>query len=487
MAYSRWVFGHKVPLMLMSYLGALKTWLYVPVFHFWTPTASSVRTPMLLAGTATLWLFFVILHKIAGSRAAVAGCLLLVTDASFLLTTCYDWGPVALQHLLFVGGLVLLLRFHESGEVASLGGAFFLFGLGMWDKALFSWNLAGLAVAGGAVFAREIRRAASVRAVLAAAVGFTAGALPLILYNGSYRLETFRSNTGWSAEDLRGKAYLARYAMEGRALFGYIVAEDDEGGPPRKPRRALARAAARLSDLAGRPRASLGWWGFVAALLLSPLLWRRYGWKGPTRAVAFAMVFLATGWLMMALNQGTGGGLHHVVLLWPMPQLIMAVVFAGVLPRASAAIAAVIAFSGLLVLNTYYTQMQRNGTTVTWTDAIFDLSQVMRQIPAREVYVLDWGIIDGLRLLNRGALPLQVGSDPVSKPSPGADDLSAVREWTSTPSSVFISHADGSEFQPGAARRMEALAAAFGHRRETLAMIADRNGRPRFQVFRFRQ
>ncbi len=31
------VFKHKVPVMLMSYLGALKSWLYAPLFGIWTP------------------------------------------------------------------------------------------------------------------------------------------------------------------------------------------------------------------------------------------------------------------------------------------------------------------------------------------------------------------------------------------------------------------------------------------------------------------
>ena len=37
-------------------------------------------------------------------------------DSLYLLTTVFDWGPVALQHLLTVGGILLLVGFYQTGE-----------------------------------------------------------------------------------------------------------------------------------------------------------------------------------------------------------------------------------------------------------------------------------------------------------------------------------------------------------------------------------
>src|SRR6185369_7741444 len=44
------ILGHRFPLMLMSYLGALKSWAYAPIFRFWRPSAASIRVPVILAG-----------------------------------------------------------------------------------------------------------------------------------------------------------------------------------------------------------------------------------------------------------------------------------------------------------------------------------------------------------------------------------------------------------------------------------------------------
>jgi len=51
--------------------------------------------------------------------------------------------------------------------------------------------------------------------------------------------------------------------------------------------------------------------------------------------------------------------------------------------------------------------------------------------------------------------------------------------------SIFVSHTDAAEQFTGVNARLRALAAEAGYRRETLAEIPDRNGRPMFEVFRF--
>jgi len=79
-----------------------------------------------------------------------------------------------------------------------------------------------------------------------------------------------------------------------------------------------------------------------------------------------------------------------------------------------------------------------------------------------------------------------IGSDPVSTDNPPEVQVTWMRQWMSDPANVFISHSPGSEIlYPEVNRRTDALAAQIGLRRVTLASIADRNGRPRFEVFRF--
>lgn len=49
------VFHRPVASMLMSYLGALKSWIYWPLFAVWPPSAYSLRGPVLVLGGKTLF------------------------------------------------------------------------------------------------------------------------------------------------------------------------------------------------------------------------------------------------------------------------------------------------------------------------------------------------------------------------------------------------------------------------------------------------
>src|SRR5258708_15199038 len=98
-------FHHALPLMFMKYLGALKAWLYAPILALFEPSYATVRWPMLLLGALTIYLIMRVLELMHGSRAAWIGGLLMATDTMFLLTTAFDWGPVALQHFFLMAGM----------------------------------------------------------------------------------------------------------------------------------------------------------------------------------------------------------------------------------------------------------------------------------------------------------------------------------------------------------------------------------------------
>jgi 4-amino-4-deoxy-L-arabinose transferase-like glycosyltransferase len=492
LTYGRWVFGHRVPVMLMSYLGALKTWLYALVFHFWTPCSYSIRMPMVIAGAANVWLLFALLRRLSSVRAAVLGAVLLATDASFLLTTTFDWGPVALQHLLLTAGVLLLVVFCQESRLSALAAGCFCLGLGLWDKALFSWMLGGLAVAAVTVYPKELIRLFRVRRAGVAVLAFCLGALPLLLFNlnAKHRLETFRSNVSWTADDLRGRARLAGRTLDGSGLFGYLTLDDSLVPSPQPPRTLVQRVSFAVNDAAGRPRASLQLWAFLGAVAVLPWLWKRQGWKGEVRILVFALVFLGVAWIQMALTRNAGGSVHHAVLLWPAPTVVLAVAFgsaSGNFRRGLAALAVlgvVLAGANVLVLNNYYAQMAANGGTQIWSEAIFTLSDSMRQVRASNIYVTDWGMFDNLYVLHRGALPLRV-ADPLSKPSLDAADRETVRGWVSDASNVFIGYTEGNEVFTGCRKNLLDAAASAGFRRDMLRTVSDRHGRPIFEVFRF--
>ena len=311
--------------MLLSYLGALKSLIYIPILDRIRPSAWTIRLPMLLAGTVTVWLFIWFLERLHGRKVAWVGGLLLATDTVYLLTTCYDWGPVALQHLLALAGMALLLKFTSTGNPSTLFWSFFWFGLALWDKALFIWLFSGLAVATVIVFPRDLWVRCTPKNLGLAAAGLLIGALPLVAYNAASNFDTFRSNSSFLLSQFPSRLHALRITWDGEILFEYLAHAPWAPGGVREPDSMLFDVSDEVHSLAGfryhyynglEP-------AFLLALALLPLLWLTRARK----TMLFCLIAMLVAWLQMALTKGAGLGAHHVVLLWPLPHWFMAVAF----------------------------------------------------------------------------------------------------------------------------------------------------------------
>jgi 4-amino-4-deoxy-L-arabinose transferase-like glycosyltransferase len=475
------MFGHDIGVMVMSYIGAVKAWLWAPVFALWGTGPGAIRFPALVVGALSVWCFYRLLLHSLGVRAALAGCALLATDAVYLLTVRWDWGPVALQHLWAVAGMLGVLRWWQTRRLWWLALAFFLFGLGLWDKALFVWTLVGLGAATVIVFPRELWRALSWRAVAVAVIAFGVGSFPFIRYNVRHDWITFRSNAVWSLEDFPQKVELIRVCLNGGALFGSIMRDDWEQ-PVREPESALERAVVGISTTAGSPRRGIQDWIFFASVLLIPFVWR----TPAKRAALFALVLMAVTWVQMAVVKNGGGGAHHTILLWPMPQLVIAGVLGPLsvrVPKGAVLLTAVVsitAVTNLLVVSTYYTNLVRNGATVAWTDAIYPASEALRRLPVEELCTADWGFFDNLRTMHRNTIRLCIADDPATE-----EGRKYSRRQITNPRVYFITHTPETEIQPGLSKRIEEFAASLGFRKNTVGVFGDSNGRKVIEIFMF--
>src|SRR5262249_39279282 len=235
------------------------------------------------------------------------------------------------------------------------------------------------------------------------------------------------------------------------------------------------------------PRHNLALYAFLAALLLTPLA------RGAAlRAILFALIAMIVAWAQMAVTINAGGSVHHAILIWPLPLMVIAISFAAASRRlgragvpALAVALAVMMISGLLVTNEYFSLMIRNGGALNWTDAIFTLGDYMKGSTAKQVYSVDWGLMDNLRLLDRGKLPLRVGTDLVAKAAVNTGDREALDKAIADPDSVFIGHTPEWEFFAGSTEKLVNYAAKIGYERAMLATIPDSFGRPVCEVYRF--
>ena len=361
------ILHHPVPVMDIWYTGTLKTALFWPFLHVFAPSLYALRMPSVLAGAVSILLFFFLARSLAGPVAALIAVVLLATDPTYLLTNTFDFGPVALEHLLLIAACLAMVR----GRALL---AAFLLGLALWNKATFLWALSGLAAAALIAYGPRCRRLLSNRKrMFSCGIAFLFGALPLILFNLHRHLATLNASRGLSTQDAALKLIELQRALDGSGLFGFLTA--------------------------GGGASSLFLYALGAAILAC-------FWWPARRAGVFALVFCAVTYLCMFFTRGAGTGIHHPALLAPFPQLIVGIALSALRPRWAMVGAAVLVISNLLVVGQYFQEFERGGPGEKFTDAIFPLADALKGTK-ETVYVAEWGIYEPLVYLSQGRLPLE--------------------------------------------------------------------------------
>ena len=454
---------HGVPLMLINYLGALKACFYTGLFSIVQPGPLSLRMPTVPLGAIAILQFFLLLDRTVGRRAAWIGALLLATDSMFVIHEAIDYGPTALHFVLKLGAMLLLVRFDRSGSPRTLAAAFFLLGLGLWDKAIFAWAVFGVSLAAVLVVPRAVWRHLTLRNLAIAAVATVVGALPLVIYNIERPLDTFKSNVHLVQEPVAHKVFLLESTVRGDVMFNFLTAPDWPPHPGSAPKISQA-----ISEVVRHPATNLTLW----AVSLSCLgLFARASRK----PVLFGLFACAGTWLPMVLTAGAGDAAHHVILLWPFHFLAIAATLAAI-PWAWTA-TLVLCASNLLLTNEYYYQLAHSGPDVRWTDAIYPLAQDLKSLRPPNIYFVDWGIFEPVDLLSDHA--------PVHELD--FSDTANLRKIVSDPRAAFVAHTAKYAYLPQQRALLEEAAAGAGYEEAPVEIVYDHYGRATFEVFRFRK
>jgi hypothetical protein len=130
----------------------------------------------------------------------------------------------------------------------------------------------------------------------------------------------------------------------------------------------------------------------------------------------------------------------------------------------------------------YWQELKRGGTGLIWTDAIFPLSEELKQAEGGTVFITDWGIFDSLHLLHKGRLHLRIASGPLTPEYPTQAEVEDIHRMFQTPGGVWVSHIKGEEITPNVGEHLDALVAAAGKHRKLLKTIRDSHGRPVFEI-----
>jgi Dolichyl-phosphate-mannose-protein mannosyltransferase len=184
-----------IPVMVLPYAGALKAYLYFPIFALFGVSAETIRLPTIFISLLTLGLTF----KLAGltfrpSYSALL-VLLMAIDPIFIFMSKADYGPIVLMMFFKILALYFFFRFTLTSSPRYLWGLAVACALGIYDKLNFIWFVLALTVAAVVVFRHGLRLAAAhyrvhfilpVGALLFGLVGSALYAVPLFVHNRPY-------------------------------------------------------------------------------------------------------------------------------------------------------------------------------------------------------------------------------------------------------------------------------------------------------------
>ena len=458
-----------IPTMLMTYIGALKAWLYAPIFTLFGVSIDTIRIPAVLLAALALVLAVVLVYRLLGASPAVVLAILLGTDPVFSSVSRADWGPIVLSALLRVIALLCYFAFLRRQKVRYLWLLVGALSLGLFNKLDYVWFIAALGVAALIVHHRQLskmvrRRAAAVLAPVAAliAIGIAAFVTLILPAERLPRAGPHLSVGGRISE----AEQLFRGTFDGSAVYQYMTGSS-------LPHPTL------IATLF--PWVLLG----CAAVAAWNLVWGRRGPNDELRVAAttttfFLVLFVVLAAGITATRQATGP--HNVMLLWPFPAVLAVCLLATAIrvslrvPRLAAMAVIGVALTALTVTQvrttvTYVDAYRSNRQwTSPWSPEIYAAAQAVEHsaMGVDSIITADWGLGTQIFALGNEAVRDRFEDEWPSFTSPTATPASLKREWFEGRSVIVIFHTKAGQIMPSTTQRMETILKSLGSRARPL-------------------
>ena len=391
--------GRPFPVFVQSYLGAVKSWLLMPAFAVFGSSVPVLRLTTFSWGLIGLLLFMLWVRRLLGLPAALIAGPLLGLDPAYFFMTVHDWGSVALSFFCRFAGFGLLLLWWQGRKWRHLFLATFFFGLGFFNKVDFIVILFGCGLALLLTHWKQI-----VSAIKAAPGGFALGGSGFLL------------------------VVVPMMVLRGGLILQQVKIASGEIGLMEKVRTALAMYDGsyflRLMDVGGRfdkmfEASSAVWSPFGLALLLASAFlivegFRHFRTDSRCRLLAFLLLsalFETTGILLLP----GANRIHHALLVYPFPQLIITVALMRLWRRKPATSAdnsirrVFIVGAGLMLIAGHLFAIQKTerwiqetGGRGLWSNALDEFCNDVKGRADLTIISLDWGFNEQLLFLTDG-------------------------------------------------------------------------------------
>jgi hypothetical protein len=388
------------PVFVQGYLGAVKCWLLLPSFAIWGATVAVMRFTLLAWGLLGVLFLMLWVQRVRGNAEAVMVGLLTIFDPAFFFPTVCDWGAFVPSFLFRCAGLFFAGVWWNKRQTLWLALAGASFGLGFFNKIDFAVFLLALGTA--TVLSQPRRMAQSFRRETRQ---WLVGGIAFLLTGSLMVVSCFRWLQAILAVPTGGQPgqFATKLHIAGALLDGSYFSR-------------LMKAGGLFDNMFESPL--FLWAPFAVVLLLSSVVLAIEAVRNAQSARRHWTVFLLTG-----LGILIGGvfllpdavRIHHLLLIYPFPQLVIAAAATQTWRLADAASSwrhagRVAAFCAVLLVIAWNLAAVRKtqvfvtatGGRGTWARALATFAQEIRTRDDLVVASLDWGFHEQLSFLTDG-------------------------------------------------------------------------------------
>jgi len=394
------LFGRPFPFFVQSYLGALKSWMLIPAFYLFGPTFAVLRaTTLFWAQLALLFLMLGAWRWLGLGTAIIAGALL-AFDPNFFFLSLLDWGVAIPSFLCRCACFCFAIRWSQQHKLrdAFLVGLFA--GLGFFNKVDYAVLLVSVGIAGFCCYWRQIWALLRTRPhlIALACLGFFLGAGAMVVKVPGILNSAVSGQYATGPGEFSEKLHTLVAMYDGSYFLRLLTV----GGVFEKMHQEPAAVYSALGLIL-----------IVACAVLGAMAIGRNRNRKITRAAGFLALSLALTTLGVFLVP-LSVRIHHAILVFPFPQLIIAAAAMFVWdrtssPRTSRVIQALILTGLLLLLGSQLRAIRKTQQVILetggrgrWSES---LNQFCRENADRSdltIVSLDWGFNEQLMFLTDG-------------------------------------------------------------------------------------
>jgi Dolichyl-phosphate-mannose-protein mannosyltransferase len=389
--------GRPFPLFVQTYLGALKSWMLIPAFQLFGSTFAVLRASNVFWELIALLLVMLAARRWLGFGTAVIAGTLLAFDPTYFFVSTIDWGVAVPSFVCRCACFYFAIRWNQNRKIWHAFALGLFAGLGFFNKADFVVVLITIGSAALICYWRKLLSALRQHSVSVAfaCFGFTVGAGPMLVrIPRMFALTVSGPHPNAPGElGVKLKTLLSMY--DGTHFYRLM----NVGG-----------VFERMYDGVSGPRT---FFGIVLVVALFAFAFVFDKDRAKSRRVLFlivAAVLITIGVFLLP----DAVRIHHAVLIYPLPQLILAALIVTlwkirtqskmdyVIPAVIALVFVDLVTSGLHSINKTEQLIQQTGGRGRWSESLNQFCRDNRERSDLTIVSLDWGFNEQMIFLTDG-------------------------------------------------------------------------------------